>query len=501
MKPSIQKKRITAVFRVALLIASFVFSQSSQAVVPPTDGCYPNYTTAEGCKALNFLTTGLGNTGVGWYSLYGDSTGNFNTGIGGGALALNNADSNTAVGAGALLLNTTGSENTAVGTDTLVHNDSGSDNTAVGAFALFNNIDGTGNNAFGDAALSGNIHATDNTAVGEAALFNNDVTGAGMGNSNTAVGSQALLSNTDGDSNTAVGFQALASNLTGVQNTATGAGALLSNTSGGNTAFGYAALQDNTMGAANIAVGIQALQHGTVGSLNVAIGATSLFNTTGDANIALGTSAGSSLTTGSHNIDIGNSGIAGESQTIRIGNVQQSRTFIAAIRGTITDNNNAIPVLIDTDGQLGTQSSSRRFKKEIRAMDDASEAILALKPVTFHYKSDHTDRPEFGLIAEEVAQVNPDLVVCDNNGEIYTVRYDAVNAMLLNEFLKEHKTVQQQGATISRQRKDFEAAIAQQQKEIETLTTTVKEQAAQIQKVSAQLELTKRAPQTVATNK
>ena len=138
-----------------------------------------------------------------------------------------------------------------------------------------------------------------------------------------------------------------------------------------------------------------------------------------------------SLTTGSYNIDIGNPGKAGEANTIRIGRGgSQTATFIAGIRGVTTVNANAIPVLIDSAGQLGTMSSSRRFKKEIKPMDQTSEAILGLKPVTFRYKSDSEGTPQFGLIAEEVAEVNPDLVVRDENGELYTVRYEAVNAMM-----------------------------------------------------------------------
>jgi Chaperone of endosialidase len=173
-------------------------------------------------------------------------------------------------------------------------------------------------------------------------------------------------------------------------------------------------------------------------------------------------------------------GMADESGKIRIGRQGlQTATFIAGIRGIATANANAIPVLIDSTGQLGTASSSRRFKKEIKPMNRVSEAILALKPVTFHYKSDNSGTPQFGLIAEEVAQANPDLVVHDENGEIYTVRYDAVNAMLLNEFLKEHKKVE-----------ELEGIVT-------SLAATVKEQAAQIQKVSAQLELSKPTPQTV----
>ena len=283
----------------------------------------------------------------------------------------------------------------------------------------------------------------------------------------------ALIFNTIGNSNTAAGFDALGSNTSGSGNTATGFAALISNTTGSqNSATGLSALFSNTTGASNTAVGDNALSS----------------NTIGNNNIALGDSAGINLTTGSNNIDIGNLGVAGESNRIRIGS-GQTRTFIAGIRGRTTGNANAIPVLIDSAGQLGTISSSRRFKKEIKPMDQSSEDILALTPVTFHYKSDATGTPQFGLIAEEVAKVNPDLVVRDENGEIYTVRYEAVNAMLLNEFLKGHKTVQEQGAT-----------IAELKKEIAALTSTVKEQAAQIQKVSAQLEVNKTVSQIVLNN-
>jgi predicted ribosome quality control (RQC) complex YloA/Tae2 family protein len=152
-----------------------------------------------------------------------------------------------------------------------------------------------------------------------------------------------------------------------------------------------------------------------------------------------------------------------------------------------------IPVIIDTNGHLGTVLSSNRFKDEIKPMDQASKSILALKPVTFHYKVDTKDTPQFGLIAEEVAKVNPALVVLDKEGKPYTVRYDAVNAMLLNEFLKEHRKVEQQEATVTLLKQDFQSKLAEQQKQIEALT-------AGLQKVSAQIELSKRAPQTVLNN-
>src|SRR5207253_6322833 len=272
-----------------------------------------------------------------------------------------------------------------------------------------------------------------------------------------------------GEENTADGFQALYHNTTGIQNTANGESALVSNITGsGNSANGVAALESNTTGSGNTAVG----------------GFTLSFNTTGGSNIAIGNAAGNNVTTADNVICIG-SDVGGA-------NVEQG-CFIGNIRGITTGSADAIPVLIDGFGQLGTASPSRRFKKEIKPMDEASEAILALNPVTFHYKSDNTNTPQFGLIAEEVAEVNPDLVVRDKDGEIYTVRYDAVNAMLLNEFLKEHRKVEEQGATITQLKKDFGATIAH-------LTARLEEQASQIQKVSAQLEASKPAPQVVNNN-
>jgi hypothetical protein len=196
--------------------------------------------------------------------------------------------------------------------------------------------------------------------------------------------------------------------------------------------------------------------------------------------------------TGDHNLYLANEGVDGESHTIRLGSgINHTRTFIAAVRDVTTGQSNAIPVLIDGAGQLGTASSSRRFKHDIKPMDATSESILALKPVTFHYKSDQTNTPQFGLIAEQVAEINPDLVVRDENGDIYTVRYDAVNAMLLNEFLKEHRTVQEQKATIALLRKDFEAEITQLQKEMQAFGARLREQDTKIQKVTAQTELSK----------
>jgi hypothetical protein len=282
------------------------------------------------------------------------------------------------------------------------------------------------------------------------------------------------------------GVEALYNNTTGYDNTADGESALVNNSTGYfNTANGRAALFNNSTGFHNTASGFQALDD----------------NSTGSDNIAIGFSAGTNLTTGSFNIDIGNEGVTGESNTIRIGDSNQTATFIAGIFG-VNEGGTPSAVYINSNGQLGTMSSSRRFKKEIKPMDQTSQSILGLTPVTFHYKSDTKGTPQFGLIAEEVAEVDPDLVVRDTQGEIYSVRYEAVNAMLLNEFLKEHRTVQElkstvakQEATIAQQQKDFQATAAQQQEEIKALTASIKVQGLQIQKVSAQLELSKSAPQ------
>jgi hypothetical protein len=455
----------------------------TQAVSPAPDGGYPGGNTAEGLNALLSLTTGTYNTAVGVFSLESNTTGKFNTAVGAGTLLENTAgDQNTATGAGALLSNTTGAFNTANGTFALFSNTTGDGNTGTGYEALFNNY-ASSNTAMGYEALLSNRGGSDNSALGWASLASNIDS-----SQNTAVGSQALQSNT-ADSNTAVGFQALQSNTEGSENTAVGAQALQRNQDGtGNTATGYESLLFNTS-AFNTANGYEALMNTTTGQGNTAIGVQALFNNiTGDGNIAIGPTAGGNLYNSSGNIEIGNLGVAGDSETTRIG-TSQTKTFIAGIRDVTTGNADAIPVLIDSNGQLGTASSSRRFKKEIQPMDKASESILALKPVTFQYKSDKTSTLQFGLIAEEVEKVNPDLVVRDAQGRIYTVRYDAVNAMLLNEFLKEHRKNEEQEATIGQ----LKAGMA-------ALTAMVKEQAAQIQKVSAQLSTSKPAPQVAENN-
>ena len=363
------------------------------------------------------------------------------------------------------------------------------ENTVLGDDALVNNT-AEGNTAVGFEALFSNTGGSFNIANGDKALFSNTA-----GNYNTATGHDALFSNTSGFSNTAIG----SSTPTGNNNTATGAYALFSNTDGVyNTANGFAALDFNTIGSDNTASGYRALFSNTTGNNNTAIGFHALgHNNRGRRNIALGFEAGLHLTR-DDNIDIGNRGVTGDSNTIRIGTGgTQSATFIAGISGVTVAG--GVGVIIDANGHLGTMVSSERFKEAIKPMENASETIYQLRPVSYRYKKaiDPTQSAAFGLIAEDVAEVNPNVVARDAKGQPESVHYEMVNAMLLNEFLKEHRTVQEQGATITRQRKDFEAAFAQQQKQIEALTATVKEQAAQIQKVSAQFELSKPAPQTV----
>jgi hypothetical protein len=450
---------------ITLALGYFALSlPKSFGVVPAPDGGYPGGNTAEGQTALLSLTTGGFNTAVGYLSLRSNTTGSLNTAVGAGTLLVNTADSTTAIGAGALLSNTTGVLN-----------------TANGAFALFNNTTGAANTANGYQALFSNTTGDHNTATGVAALGNNTT-----GPLNTANGAGALLSNTTGDHNTANGANALFSNTDGAGNTANGSSALYSNTGGGNnTCIGKDALFHNTIGAGNTAIGVGVLGNNTTGVTNTGIGEDVLVNnTTGHSNTALGAGAGSAITTANNVICIATAG-ADVDNSCFIGNIFGAPVAIGAVQ-----------VMVDSNGQLGTQMSSRRFKKEIKPMGQASEAVLALRPVTFHYKSDPAGAgPQFGLIAEEVAEVNPDLVVRDKDGQIYTVRYEAVNAMLLNEFLKEHRKVEEQARevrdqqatiaqlklTVAQQWKDFQATAEREQKQISAL-------GAGLEKVNAQIE-------------
>jgi hypothetical protein len=464
MIPLAQFRTIRALHLLVLaLIASLVFVPipTSVAVSPPPDGGYPNGNTAEGDNALLNLTSG---------------------------------SQNTALGAAALGSNTIGGQNTATGFDALILNRDGNGNTATGFEALFSNTSASFNTAIGDQALNKNTIGLSNTATGFDALLNNTT-----GNDNTATGVVALMSNTTGGNNSAMGFAALDRNTTGDNNTATGFEALFSNTTGfDNTANGVSALLLNTTGHSNTALGVEALVGNTTGSNNIAVGDAALnSNTTGSNNVAIGFAASGNLTTGNNNIDIGGNvlGLARETNTIRIGKSgTQQKTFIAGISGKTVAN--GVGVFINSSGQLGTIQSSARYKTAIKPMDKASEGILALKPVTFCYKEelDPDKIPQFGLIAEEVEKVNPDLVVHDEEGKVSTVRYDAVNAMLLNEFLKEHRKVEEQQAMITNLRSVIakqETANARQEKETRDLRSG-------LQKVSDWLEWNNGAPKLVA---
>ena len=354
--------------------------------------------------------------------------------------------------------------NTAQGENALIANTTGFSNTAVGSFALSSNTTGNNNTAYGDEALTANT----------------------TGSLNTAFGFQSLAASTTGSGLTALGYQALTSNTTGLQNTAVGNAALAGNTSGLlNTAVGNDVLDNNIDGSNNTAIGGNALEFNISGGMNTAVGHFALRNTTGTNNTALGDSAGVNLTNGSNNIDIGNAGVAGDTGRIRIGTAgTHSQTFVAGIRGATVSG--GIAVFVNANGKLGTNTSSRRFKDETKPMDKASEAILALNPVTFRYKADLDPEgiPQFGLVAEEVEKIHPDLVVRDEKGEVYTVRYEAVNAMLLNEFLKEHRKVEQ-----------HEATIAELRKEMATVNARLKDHETRIEKVGARLEASRPATQ------
>jgi trimeric autotransporter adhesin len=429
---------------IPLALACFELVQNTQAVSPPPDGGYPGLNTAEGDNALLQLTSGINNTAVGGLALRDTTTGSYNV----------------AVGSGALRSNTTGGYNMAIGAEALRANNANF-NLAIGFRVGFMNTTGT--------------HLT---GIGANALFSNTTAGF-----NTAVGTGALRENTTTEFNVAVGDGALAA-FNGT-----------TFTDGANTALGSLALNALTSGQENVVVGRRALETITSGSNNVVMGWRSGDNlTTGNGNTFIGNQAG--VNEGPNVDNVICLGTLGDTQAA--GQVTPNRCFIGNIVNVTTGGPApSVAVVIDQDGQLGTVASSRQFKKDIKPIDQASEAILKLKPVTFHYKDRDVKRdltPQFGLIAEDVEQVNRDLVVYGKDGKLWTVRYDAVNVMLLNEFLKEHKKVEEQQASIA----DLKSTVALQQKEMQVLTAQLKEQAAQIQNVSAQLEASKPALKVVA---
>jgi (2Fe-2S) ferredoxin len=348
-------------------------------------------------------------------------------------------------------------------------------NTADGQNALLTISTGIHNSAFGFDALLSNTDANFNTAVGSVALLVND------GSNNTAVGAGALLLNSTGGDNCAVGTFALFNSTTPFFNNAVGHNALFTNSTGSqNNAMGDSAMFGNDTGSFNTAIGDDALDG----------------NVSGGSNVAIGDEAGTTIVDGSNNTCVGagaGNGIVHSSDIIAIGAPATGifadfgpTCFIGGINEPTGDPGSTVAVLIDSNNNLGTSFSSRRFKHDIKPMDKASEALLALKPVSFKYNHDVKGSTQYGLIAEEVAQVDPQLVVY-RDGEPITVKYDQINVMLLSEFLKEHKKVEEQ-----------QASIGQLKSEMQTMVAQLKEQAAQIQKVSARLEVNKPAPQVVA---
>jgi len=347
------------------------------------------------------------------------SDGMNNTAMGTGALMNPNLDSdggchNTASGADTLTVDTSGSYNTATGFGAMTSNLTGDNNTGLGAETLYSNTSGSNNSASGYQALYNNKTGSYNSATGANALSAN-TSGAG----NSADGASALSANTTGYNNTAAGYQSLSANTTGYDNAAAGAHALGFNTTGSkNAVSGYVALYKNTTGDGNTGSGEEALYN----------------NSTGNYNIAVGQLAGSNLTTGSYNIDIGNPGVAGEAGTIRIGSANETKTFVAGISAsTVT----GAAVYVTSSGQLGVLASSERFKTDIRSMGEASDALAQLRPVSFKLKNDTTGTTQYGLIAEEVAKVYPELVIRDAAGEISGLRYEELAPMLLNEVQKQ----------------------------------------------------------------
>jgi trimeric autotransporter adhesin len=482
-------------YPIAVSVALVVLVLPAIAVGQCNEGCdetNDNTFLGDGALQANMSSTGIFNVAVGVDALYNNSTGDSNTAVGAHALSGNQTGvSNTAVGAVALD-NTTASGNTAVGSGALEYSSTGENNTGTGAGVMSNaNVTGSNNTADGYDVLFNDTSGSNNTATGYQALFTNTTGGSNTasgydslvfnnGSFNTATGRGALYHNTTANNNVATGYQALNSNKTGTANTATGTQALQADTGSNNTADGYQALNKNTVGIDNVASGYQALLANTSGITNTAVGAFALQNSqTGVGNIAIGFSAGTGVTSGSNNIDIANTG-ANESSTIRIGSANQTNTYIAGISGVTVAG--GIGVIVDSSGHLGTSTSSARYKENVQPMDKASEAILSLQPVTFRYKHELDPKAirQFGLVAEQVEKVDPDLVARDEQGKPYSVRYEAVNAMLLNEFLKEHQRVEQQ------------------QKEIQALRAELKEQRILIQRVSDKNELTKSASQMVS---
>jgi hypothetical protein len=484
-----------------LALAYFALVQNTQAACLNPDGGCPGANTAEGDNALASLGAGIANTAVGFNALTSNTTGGWNVAIGSSALASNTTGNfNMAVGTDALrnntanfnlaigfrvgFMNTTGNHLTGIGAGALFSNTTGSRNTAIGADALHTSTTGEENTAIGAAALRLNIDGASNTAVGHDALSDNTT-----GDGNVAVGDEALSQNKDAGNdttsingpNTAIGFEALEQATTDPITTRVG---------DANAAVGWQALQNNTTGQGNTGVGSLALQaeNGATSDRNTAVGRRALeFLVSGSDNTAVGWRAGDNVTTANGVICIGSFATgANVDNTTYIGNIGSSANSSQPFVGGV----DFVTVNLTTN-KLGHLSSSRRYKEDVKPMDNASEILYRLRPVTYRYKKDidPAQTLDYGLVAEDVAKVDSKLAIRGKDGQIESVRYLTIYNMMLNEFLKEHKKVQ-----------ELEATVAQQQKGMEVLTAQLKEQAAQIQKVSAQLEVSKPAPQMVANH-
>jgi trimeric autotransporter adhesin len=465
LKGTPDMKHITPV---SILLITCVLSASAANAQPPDvvqSDTYNN--TAMGTNALLANYLGTDNTGSGASTLINNTNGSDNTALGSNALVANTTgNGNTASGYGALFENSTGSANTAVGINAL-NLSTGDDNTAIGAFALAKDTSGSLNTATGQNGLGSNTTGVANTATGFYALVHNTT-----GNNNVAAGALALSANTTGNDNVVAGYEALFSNTTGNDNTASGFSALYSNNIGsGNTASGYDALLKNGAGSNNTALGRAALSA----------------NTHGSENIALGYLAGERLTTGNYNIDIGAAGVAGESGAIRIGTPgTQTSAFMAGISGM----SGGAAVLVNTStGQLGFASSSRRYKEDIEPMGDSSERLFKLRPVSFRYKQPNAqgEKPvQFGLIAEEVAQAFPELVLTNSKGQPETVAYHLLPALLLNEVQKEHRRALREDAMLQ----DAQRVIQKQARALASVELQLSDVNAQVSALRSTLQLT-----------
>jgi hypothetical protein len=417
--------------------------------------------TSLGYGALYYVTTGYFNTAVGTLALVNNQIGGSNSAFGSGALRQNTAGYwNSAFGTGALRSNTTANQNSAFGRNALYSNTTGGANAAFGSYAMRNNITGNNNAAFGNEALQANT-ASFNSAMGGRALQSNT-----SGAENAAVGFDALRLNTTGIRNVAMGMRALVSNTTGNYNTAAGWHALYINSNGArNTAVGVGAMLVNQTGFNNEAFGDAALDANVGGLFNVAIGSSALgSNVNGSRNVALGNSAGVNQTSGSDNVYIANQGVAAENRQIKIGTVgTHVQTTIAGISGATSAG--GIGVFVNASGVLGTTTSSARFKQDVRDMGDASDVLMRLRPVTFRYTEDavgaeDAKTPQYGLIAEEVASVAPELVAQDLDGRPYSVKYHELPALLLSHAQKQQRTIEAQASVIQTQRLAIDALSA-----------------------------------------